>query len=315
MTIESPYSAIAKEALKAQACAINQLAERVDGSFEKAVDMILTCKGRIIVSGMGKSGIIGKKMAATFASTGTPSFFMHPAEAFHGDLGIITGFDIVILLSYSGETEEVIRLIPSLQSFGNQIITIAGNQHSTLAKNSDVFLNVEVEREICPNNLAPTTSTLATMAMGDALAVALIQAKGFQPLDFARFHPGGSLGRKLLTRVSDVMHHNVPSVSKDASLQECLMEMTVGRVGLVAVMENEELHGVITDGDIRRGLVDQQGLVTKRAKDLMSKNPSVISDSTLIADAEKIMRDKKIKALLVKSENAGKIVGVVEIFN
>lgn len=314
MAIESQYGIIAKESLKAQACAINQLAERVDENFEKAVDMILTCKGRVILSGMGKSGIIGKKMAATFASTGTPSFFMHPAEAFHGDLGIITGFDVVILLSYSGETEEVIRLIPSLQSFGNQIITIAGNQNSTLVKNSDVFLNVEVEREVCPNNLAPTTSTLATMAMGDALAVALIQAKGFQPMDFARFHPGGSLGRKLLTRVKDVMHRDVPTVDPTASLRECLMAMTIGRIGLVVVMQENDLLGIITDGDIRRGLINEEGLVTKCARDLMSTTPYSIDETRLVADAEDIMREKKIKALLVKGQH-NNVAGVIEIFN
>ncbi|USZ51565.1 SIS domain-containing protein [Halomonas sp. DN3] len=307
------HISIAKQSLVAQSLAIEQMAKKLDGQFEEAVEAILECKGRVIISGMGKSGIIGKKMAATFASTGTPSFFMHPGEAFHGDLGMITPHDLVILLSYSGETEEVLRLIPSLESFGNRIIAMTGEEKSSLSQHSEIFLDVGVEREVCPNNLAPTTSTLATMAMGDALAVALIQARGFQPLDFARYHPGGSLGRKLLTRVKDEMHRAVPSVSQETSLQECLIAMTTGRIGMVAVIDDGVLHGLITDGDIRRGLLSNLGWECSKAKDLMTEKPHSIHEEALIAEAEELMHSHKIKALLVKNVD-GDVVGVLEIF-
>lgn len=304
---------IARESLLAQSQAISRLSDKLDERFQDAVTAILECQGRIIVSGMGKSGIIGKKMAATFASTGTPSFFMHPAEAFHGDLGMITGHDIIVLLSYSGETEEVIKLIPSLKRFGNRIIAMAGVKNSSLAKHADIFLNVEVEREVCPNNLAPTTSTLATMAMADALAVSLMHARDFQPMDFARYHPGGSLGRKLLTRVKDVMHTDVPTVPPDASLQECLIAMTIGRIGMVVVQEGEQLAGLITDGDIRRGILKSDTICSK-ANELMTQEPLTITENVLIADAEDIMREKKVRVLLVTSE-AGEISGAFEIFD
>lgn len=203
-----------------------QLAARLDDEFQRAVELILGCKGRAAVCGMGKSRLIGQKMVATFASTGTPSLFLHPAEAFHGDLGMLKPSDVLILISYSGETEEVVKLIPSLKSFGNKIIAMTGNGQSTLARHADIWLDISVEREVCPNNLAPTTSTLATMAMGDALAVALIAALDFKPMDFARYHPGGSLGRKLLTRVSDVMHTNIPKVARTTSFHHRVSEQS-----------------------------------------------------------------------------------------
>ncbi|WP_083868170.1 KpsF/GutQ family sugar-phosphate isomerase [Halomonas smyrnensis] len=306
------HLAIAKDSLIAQSQAIEHLAKILDGQFEKAVEAILDCQGRVIISGMGKSGIIGKKMAATFASTGTPSFFMHPGEAFHGDLGMITPDDLIILLSYSGETEEILKLIPSLNSFGNRIIAMTGEEGSSLSKHSDIFLNVTVEREVCPNNLAPTTSTLATMAMGDALAVALIQARDFQPLDFARYHPGGSLGRKLLTRVKDVMHRDVPTVSPEASLQECLIAMTKGRIGMVVVMDGSKLQGLITDGDIRRGLL-RGDETEKTAAELMTKEPLHVQEDSQLVNAEQMMHDKKVKALLV-FDSSCRVSGVLEIF-
>lgn len=267
-----------------------------------------------MVCGMGKSGLIGKKMVATFASTGTPSFFLHPAEAFHGDLGMLKPVDVLILISYSGETEEVIKLIPSLQSFGNQIIAMAGNGKSTLAKHADIWLDVSVEREVCPNNLAPTTSTLATMAMGDTLAVALIEAIQFKAMDFARYHPGGSLGRKLLTRVKDVMHSPAPAVSPHTSFHDCLMVMTQSRLGMAIVMDQGKLVGIVTDGDLRRALLENEGVIRKPVSEFMTANPHTINDGAQLSEAEIYMQDNKIRALAVTSDD-GEVLGVVEIFD
>ncbi|WP_448118305.1 KpsF/GutQ family sugar-phosphate isomerase [Pseudomonas serbica] len=306
---------IAKDALCAQAQAINQLADRLDGEFQRAVELILGCKGRAAVCGMGKSGLIGQKMVATFASTGTPSLFLHPAEAFHGDLGMLKPSDVLILISYSGETEEVIKLIPSLKSFGNKIIAMTGNGQSTLARHADIWLDISVEREVCPNNLAPTTSTLATMAMGDALAVALIAALDFKPMDFARYHPGGSLGRKLLTRVSDVMRTNIPKVARETSFHDCLLVMTSSRLGLALVMENEKLIGIVTDGDLRRALLGNPGVVNEIVEVFMTSNPHTVKASAQLSEAEAYMQDHKIRALPVTADGCGEVVGVVEIFD
>lgn len=305
---------IAKESLLAQAQAIVQLADRLNGEFQSAVELILGCKGRTVVCGMGKSGLIGQKMVATFASTGTPSFFLHPAEAFHGDLGMLKPIDVLVLISYSGETEELIKLIPSLKSFGNKLIAITGSGSSTLAKHSDIWLDISVEREVCPNNLAPTTSTLATMAMGDALAVALIEAIQFKPMDFARYHPGGSLGRKLLTRVQDVMHSPAPSVTPEASFHDCLMVMTQSRLGLSIVTENDRLVGIVTDGDLRRALLEDKGVVHSKVGDFMTADPHTIRADCQFSEAEAYMLDKKIRALAV-TDSYGAVVGVVEIFD
>jgi arabinose-5-phosphate isomerase len=309
------HLAIAKEALIAQAQAINLLAERIDGEFQRAVELILGCKGRAAVCGMGKSGLIGQKMVATFASTGTPSFFLHPAEAFHGDLGMLKPIDVLILISYSGETEEVVKLIPSLKSFGNKIIAMTGNGKSTLAKHADIWLDISVEREVCPNNLAPTTSTLATMAMGDALAVALIEALDFKPMDFARYHPGGSLGRKLLTRVSDVMKTNTPIVSLDTSFHDCLWVMTASRLGLAVVLDEGKLVGIVTDGDLRRALLDNPGIVEAKVSEFMTADPHTIKADAQLSEAEGYMLDRKIRALPVTAADSDEIVGVVEIFD
>lgn len=306
---------IAKDALAAQSQAIVKLADRLDGEFQRAVEMILSCKGRAAVCGMGKSGLIGQKMVATFASTGTPSLFLHPAEAFHGDLGMLKPSDVLILISYSGETEEVVKLIPSLKSFGNKIISMTGHGQSTLARHSDIWLDISVEREVCPNNLAPTTSTMATMAMGDALAVALIEALDFKPMDFARYHPGGSLGRKLLTRVSDVMTRSVPKVSRDTTFHDCLLVMTSSRLGLAVVMEEGELVGLVTDGDLRRALLSNPGMVNGLVSQLMTPNPHTIQSDAKLSDAEGCMRDRKIRALPVIAVGTGDVVGVVEIFD
>ncbi|MFI7839825.1 SIS domain-containing protein [Pseudomonas asiatica] len=308
------HLSIAKEALIAQAQAVTQLADRIDGEFQSAVELILGCKGRTVVCGMGKSGLIGQKMVATFASTGTPSFFLHPAEAFHGDLGMLKPIDVLILISYSGETEELIKLIPSLKSFGNKIIAMTGNGKSTLAKHADIWLDISVEREVCPNNLAPTTSTLATMAMGDALAVALIEAIQFKPMDFARYHPGGSLGRKLLTRVKDVMHSPAPVVSSITSFHDCLLVMTRSRLGMTVVMDEDKLVGIVTDGDLRRALLDNEGIVHETVAQFMTANPHTISEDAQLSEAESYMLDNKIRALAVTGAEGG-IVGVVEIFD
>ncbi|KMM84383.1 arabinose-5-phosphate isomerase [Pseudomonas taetrolens] len=308
------HLAIAKEALIAQAQAVTQMAERLNGEFQSAVELLLGCKGRTVVCGMGKSGLIGQKMVATFASTGTPSFFLHPAEAFHGDLGMLKPIDVLILISYSGETEELIKLIPSLKSFGNKIIAMTGNGKSTLAKHADIWLDISVEREVCPNNLAPTTSTLATMAMGDALAVAIIAAIQFKPMDFARYHPGGSLGRKLLTRVSDVMHSPAPIVSPSTSFHDCLLAMTESRMGLTVVLDEGVLVGIVTDGDLRRALLQNQGVTGSTVDRFMTRNPHTIEESSQLSEAETYMIDNKIRALAV-TNHANAIVGVVEIFD
>ncbi|AUZ60636.1 Arabinose 4-phosphate isomerase [Pseudomonas sp. XWY-1] len=253
-------------------------------------------------------------MVATFASTGTPSFFLHPAEAFHGDLGMLKPIDVLILISYSGETEELIKLIPSLKSFGNKIIAMTGNGKSTLAKHADIWLDISVEREVCPNNLAPTTSTLATMAMGDALAVALIEAIRFKPMDFARYHPGGSLGRKLLTRVCDVMHSPAPVVTPTTSFHDCLLVMTQSRLGLTIVMDGDKLVGIVTDGDLRRALLADERTIHSVVSEFMTGNPHTIQQDAQLSVAESYMLDNKIRALAVTNES-GVLVGVVEIFD
>lgn len=253
-------------------------------------------------------------MVATFASTGTPSFFLHPAEAFHGDLGMLKPIDVLILISYSGETEELIKLIPSLKSFGNKIIAMTGSGKSTLAKHADIWLDISVEREVCPNNLAPTTSTLATMAMGDALAVALIEAIRFKPMDFARYHPGGSLGRKLLTRVCDVMHSPAPFVSPTTSFHDCLLVMTQSRLGLTVVVDGEKLVGIVTDGDLRRALLANENIIHSVVNQFMTENPHTIQQDAQLSVAETYMLENKIRALAV-TDAAGAVVGVVEIFD
>ncbi|RQW87480.1 MAG: KpsF/GutQ family sugar-phosphate isomerase [Geobacter sp.] len=309
------HTEIAREALIAQSIAVKSLANRLGDEFYQAVELILNCSGRLVICGMGKSGLVGKKIAATFASTGTTSFFMHPAEALHGDLGMIRQEDLLVLISYSGETEEVIKLIPSIKAFGNSIIAIAGNSNSTLAKNSDVFLNVSVEREICPNNLAPTTSTLVTMAIGDALAVALIKARDFHATDFARFHPGGSLGKRLLTRVHDVMRTNLPSIEPNATVRECLFTMTSSRMGLALIMTDGKLQGIITDGDLRRALLKDPQMLEKPVNVFMTRKPVTIDAETNLAEAEAFMHRNKVRALVVTSGKENQVCGILEIFD
>lgn len=305
----------AKDVFRMQAMAIASLSNKVNGEFTKAIKLILNTTGHLIVCGIGKSGLVGQKMAATFASTGTPSFFVHPAEAYHGDLGMITEEDVILLISNSGETEEIIRLLPYLKQLNVPVIALVGRQNSHLASHADVCIDISVDREVCPNNLAPTNSTLATLAMGDALAVSLIKEKDFQANDFAKLHPGGSLGRKLLTEVRDVMHTGaLPIVSPSHSVQEALLPMTQGRLGLVLVMEKDELLGIVTDGDLRRALHKYSDLSTVAVSSIMTSTPKTICETARLNDAEEIMKQNKIKALVVL-DSTGKVSGILEIFD
>ena len=303
---------IAKRVFEIEAQAITNLSHLLDQDFNQSVEAILKTKGRLVICGMGKSGLIGKKIMATLASTGTPCFFMHPGEAFHGDLGMVSPNDVFLALSNSGETEEVIKLLPFLKDNGNVIVSMTGKPLSTLASNSNFHLNIAVPQEACPHQLAPTSSTTATLVMGDALAVALMEARNFQPQDFARFHPGGSLGRKLLTRVKDEMNSkNLPIVAQTAPMKEVIHSMTDGRLGLCIV---DNGLGIITDGDLRRHMEqDAASLMEKTAQDIMSKTPKTISENAMLSEAEEYMNQNKITSLLV--ENQSKIVGVIQIYD
>jgi arabinose-5-phosphate isomerase len=306
----------ARRTLSTQAQALTNLANNVTEEFAKAVRMILESKGRTIICGMGKSGLIGKKIAATLASTGTPSFFLHPGEAFHGDLGMIQAQDTLILISYSGETEELMRLLPSLKNFGNPSIALVGNIESTLAKHCDCVLDISVDRETCPNNLAPTTSTTMTAAMGDALAVALMECRNFKPQDFARFHPGGSLGRKLLTRVKDLMHKDdLPVCTPDTTLKDAISVMTHGRMGVVLIQDANKLLGIFTDGDLRRAMLkESEGMIHKTMAVLMTSNPKTINENVMIVQAEEQMLRDKI-TLLVVVDDSQNVSGILEIYD
>lgn len=306
------YQAIAKNVFQIEAEAIAHLSDLLTEDFDGAVDAILNSTGRVVVCGMGKSGLIGKKIVATLASTGTPSFFMHPGEAFHGDLGMVAKDDVFVAISNSGETEEVIRLLPFLKDNGNILIAMTGNPNSILAKNAHHHLNIAVPQEACPHQLAPTSSTTATLVMGDALAVALMEARNFQPQDFARFHPGGSLGRKLLTKVKHEMKtENLPLVSKEAPMKDVIHTMSKGRLGLCIVDEGE---GIITDGDLRRHLEADPDLMKKTAGEIMTPNPKSILPDARLTEAEAIMNENKITSLLVKDQD-GKLLGVVQIYD
>lgn len=305
----------ARETLTEQSQCIAELAARVDESFGRAVGLMYSTPGHVVITGMGKSGNIGRKIAATLASTGTPSFFLHPAEAFHGDLGMITERDTLLLISYSGETEEVVRLLSHLLRMGTPIISLVGALESTLAKAADVAIDVSVSREACPNNLAPTNSTLAAMAMGDALAVSLMRARQFGADDFARLHPGGSLGRRLLTRVKDVMHRReLPVVAPTQTVRESLFTITRGRLGLALVLDNGNLRGIVTDGDLRRAMQRYDDVLEVPVSEIMSTHPVTIEENALLSDAEKLMRRRKIKALVVVNAH-GITTGLVEIFD
>lgn len=305
---------IAKEVFEIESKTILDLCDNLDEDFNKAVELILSIKGRCVVSGMGKSGHIGAKIAATLASTGTPSFFMHPGEALHGDLGMLTSEDVLLAISNSGETEEVLKLIPVIKKRKIPLIVMAGNQNSTLAKQADIFINIAVKKEACPLQLAPTSSTTATLAMGDAIAVALMRARNFRPDDFALFHPGGSLGRKLLTRVGDLMvSNNLPMVSPESEFNELVDVMTSGKLGLCIVLENEKLVGIITDGDLRRALrANGKPRFDFKAKEIMSEKPKTIEASAMASEAEELMLKHKIKEIVVTQDE--KIVGIIQLY-
>ncbi len=305
---------IVKGCLIEKARALEWLVENIDEAVNHAIDTMYHCEGHVIISGMGKSGIIGKKIAATLASTGTPSFFVHPAEAYHGDLGMIRPKDVVLLISNSGETDEVIKLLPSLKRFGNKIISIVNNPESTLGTNSDIMLDIHVEKEICPNNLAPTTSTTITLALADSLAVALMKKRNFQPEEFAVYHPGGSLGRRLLTKVKDEMlTKNLPFVSSDCSLKEVLFTMTESKLGVAIVMDGEVLKGIISDGDLRRALLNSMDIESIEAKDIMTYNPVVIDENVMLSEAEKVMKNNHIKYVLVNDKSSD-MKGILEYY-
>ncbi len=303
----------AKQIFRQQARAVEALADRIDTRYVEAVEILLTTVSKVVVLGMGKSGHIGRKMAATFASTGTPSFFVQAAEAYHGDLGMISQGDTVILISQSGETEEVIRLMPHLRRLGVPMIALTGCLVSSLAVGVDVALDVAVEREACPNNLAPTNSTLAALAMGDALAVSLMHRKNFQAAEFAKFHPGGSLGRQLLTVNEAMRSDDLPMVSPDDSVADSLITISQGRLGLVLVMKNDRLIGLVTDGDLRRAMQQHPNLLTMAVSEIMTDNPVTIPESTLLVDAHHRMQQMKLKAFVVV-DDAGAVSGVVEVF-
>ncbi|HEG2607110.1 TPA: KpsF/GutQ family sugar-phosphate isomerase [Campylobacter lari] len=305
---------IAKEVFEIESKTILDLCDNLDEGFNKAIELILSIKGRCVVSGMGKSGHIGAKIAATLASTGTPSFFMHPGEALHGDLGMLTSEDVLLAISNSGETEEVLKLIPVIKKRKIPLIVMAGNQNSTLAKQADIFINIAVKKEACPLQLAPTSSTTATLAMGDAIAVALMRARNFRPDDFALFHPGGSLGRKLLTRVGDLMvSNNLPIVSPESEFNELVDVMTSGKLGLCIVLENEKLIGIITDGDLRRALrANDKPRFDFKAKEIMSESPKTIEANAMASEAEELMLKHKIKEIVVTQDE--KIVGIIQLY-
>ena len=292
----------ARNVLKMEAEAILELVPRINGQFTAAVEMILACPGRTVITGMGKSGIIGRKMAATLASTGTPSFYLHPAEGIHGDLGMVTADDVVIALSNSGETGEVLHILPSLRRIGAKVIAMVGNPNSSLGKNADVVLDVGVSNEACPLGLAPTSSTTAALAFGDALAVALLSKRKFTADQFAVFHPGGSLGRKLLMTVADVMHSGDenPLVKGDMKVQDALFVITDKGLGAVSVVDNDnKMIGVLTDGDIRRGLSQGFSFLTMPVTELMTKAPKTITQDKLAAEALHLMESNKPRPITV----------------
>jgi arabinose-5-phosphate isomerase len=307
---------IAKKVLKTEAEAIAALIDKLNGNFEKAVEMIYECKGRVVVTGMGKSGLVGKKIAATLASTGTPAFFLHPAEASHGDIGMVTERDIIIAISYSGETNELTGLVPFLKRFRVNLISLTGNTNSTLAKASDITLDISVKEEACPMGIVPTASTTATMAMGDAIAVSLLVKRGLNEEDFAFYHPGGSIGKKFFIKVKDLMHSEgrLPVVSFDMPLSKAIIEVSSKRLGHAIVADKDGLiAGVLTDGDVRRGLEKWGGkLFEMTAGEIMTTNPKMISEDELAAKALSIMESYSISALIVPDAE-GKPLGIIHL--
>ena len=301
---------LARQVLRIEGDAVLALRERISEAFLQALSLILNCRGRVIVSGIGKSGHIGRKIAATLASTGTPAFFVHPAEASHGDLGMITAEDVVIAISNSGESDELLNILPAIKRQGAKLIAMTGNAQSTLSRDADAHLDAAVAQEACPHNLAPTASTTAALALGDALAVALLDARGFGAEDFARSHPGGSLGRRLLTRMRDVMRSGdaIPVVAPQASIAEAIREITRGTIGMTVVISPQrKVLGIFTDGDLRRAVLKHPDLTGLTVNDVMTRNPRVTGPDKLAAEAVEMMEKHKINQIPVVDQDGGLI--------
>ena len=305
---------IAKETILLEVDAISKLQNRIEDDFVNVINLILNAKGRLIVVGIGKSANIANKMVATFNSTGQPAIFVHAADAIHGDLGNIQSGDVVICISKSGNTPEITALLPLIKNMGNSIVALVGNMKSFLAKESDFTLDVSVEKEACPNNLAPTSSTTAQLVMGDAIAVSLLACKDFTDKDFARFHPGGTLGKRLYLKISDILSaENNPTVRVEASINEVIIEISNKRLGATAVIDNDELKGIITDGDLRRMLENGASFTDLKANDIMSEYPKTILNNTLVYDALQLMEASNISQLVVMDSYSSKYVGIVHL--
>ncbi|MFQ6673466.1 MAG: SIS domain-containing protein [Fidelibacterota bacterium] len=309
---------VGREVIKIEAEAVSKLRSRVDDEFDRAVEVIFKCKGRVVVTGMGKSGLISQKIASTLASTGTPAHFMHPGEAVHGDLGMVTRKDVVLAISNSGETHEIIQLMPAFSRLGVTVVAFVGRKESTIGTRGDIVIDTSVEQEACSLDLAPTASTTATLAMGDALAVALLEKRGFQQEDFALLHPGGILGKKLLLTAREIMHagDELPVVTVDTDVKSTLLTISEKRLGVAVVMtENGKLAGIITDGDIRRALEKDKDILNKRANSLMTGNPKWVTADTLAINVLEIMEKYSITSLFVYKDNklGGKPEGIVHI--
>jgi arabinose-5-phosphate isomerase len=307
----------AKRVLKVEAQSILDLADRIDENFSRAIELLYHCKGKVVLMGMGKSGLVGRKIASTFASTGTPAFFLHPAEGANGDFGMLVKEDVVIGISNSGETRELLEVLPLIKRYGNRLITLTGNMNSSLAKAGDVCLSIYVKEEACPLGLAPTASTTATLALGDALAIALMVKRGFDENDFALLHPGGTLGKRLLLRVEDLMHVGkaYPMVSEKTLMKEAIFEITSKRLGVTGVCNGEgQLVGVITDGDLRRALEKFNDLFQREASEVMTRNPKWIEKDALAAKAVQRMEEYSITSLFVFNQAGDKVpVGIIHL--
>ena len=308
------FKQIAKDVLLIEAKELENAATNISDEIADAVQIISNVKGKLIITGVGKSGLVGAKMAATFASTGTSSFFLHPTEAMHGDLGMIGADDIVLGISYSGESQELIQILPHLKRFDIPLIAMTKDMNSTLAKYANVSLNISIQKEACPLNIAPTSSTTLTMALGDALAVCLMKKKNFQKEDFASFHPGGSLGKQLFIKVDDLLRkENLPIVSQGTILKDAIVVMSEGRLGNAIVIENNKIVGLLSDGDLRRAMLEDDFSLDCQVENIMTKNPQMVTDKNILAsDALKIIEDFKIQLLIVTNENK-ELVGLLHI--
>jgi len=309
------YIEIAKKTLKTEADTLLKAIKNIDENFTKAIEIILSCRGKLIVSGVGKSGLIGAKMAATFASTGTPSFFIHPTEAMHGDLGMISKDDVILAISYSGESEELSSILPHIRRFKTPVIAMTRDLHSTLANFSDVVIKLQVDKEACPLNTAPTSSTTLTLALGDAMAVALMKAKDFQKTDFASFHPGGALGKKLFTKVSNLMmNKNMPIISPNASMKDAILSISEGMIGTTIIADEDgKLMALMSDGDVRRALICKDFSLEDNVLKYATKNPTAIDDVDMLASDALVLIEKKKIQLLVITDKDNKVQGLLHI--